>query len=192
MNSDRLVFTQVMEHMPLKTFHRCVDRYQGNFSVKHFTCLDQFRVMAFAQLTYRESLRDIEACLRSQHNKLYRMGISGPVAKTTLAEANESRDWRIYADFAHHLIQVARKLYIKPINWQSSLSRLSMLWMQRQSTFASRCFRGPTSGRPRLLSDCIRSLISRETSRPSFTSLTAKCMRSTSWIFFPLNPAPSI
>ena len=111
MNAGRLVFTQVMEHMPLKTFHRCVDRYQGNFSVKRFTCLDQFRVMAFAQLTYRESLRDIEACLRSQHNKLYRMGISGPVAKTTLAEANESRDWRIYADFAHHLIQVARKLY---------------------------------------------------------------------------------
>ena len=95
MNSGRLVFTQVMEHMPLKTFHRCVDRYQGNFSVKRFTCLDQFRVMAFAQLTYRESLRDIEACLRSQPNKLYRMGIIGPVAKTTLAEANESRDWHL-------------------------------------------------------------------------------------------------
>jgi hypothetical protein len=88
-----------------------VERYQGNFSVKRFTCLDQFRVMAFAQLTYRESLRDIEACLRSQNNKLYRMGISGPVARSTLAEANEMRDWRIYADFAQRLIMVARKLY---------------------------------------------------------------------------------
>ncbi len=111
MNTGQLVFTQVMEHMPLKTFHRCVDRYQGNFSVKRFTCLDQFRVMAFAQLTYRESLRDIEACLRSQSSKLYRMGISGPVAKSTLAEANEIRDWRIYADFAQRLIVIARKLY---------------------------------------------------------------------------------
>lgn len=113
MNSGQLIFTQVMEHMPLKTFHRCVERYQGNFSVKRFTCLDQFRVMAFAQLTYRESLRDIEACLRSQSTKLYRMGISGPVAKSTLAEANETRDWRIYADFAQRLIVVARKLYLE-------------------------------------------------------------------------------
>lgn len=111
MNSGQLVFTQVMEHMPLKTFHRCVDRYQGNFSVKRFTCLDQFRVMAFAQLTYRESLRDIEACLRSQSTKLYRMGISCPVARSTLAEANEVRDWRIYEDFAQRLIVIARKLY---------------------------------------------------------------------------------
>lgn len=111
MNSGQLVFTQVMEHMPLKTFHRCVDRYQGNFSVKRFTCLDQFRVMAFAQLTYRESLRDIEACLRSQSTKLYRMGICGPVARSTLAEANEVRDWRIYEDFAQRLIVIARKLH---------------------------------------------------------------------------------
>jgi Domain of unknown function (DUF4372)/Transposase DDE domain len=111
MNTGQLVFTQVMEHMPLKTFHRCVVRYQGNFSVKRFSCLDQFRVMAFAQLTYRESLRDIEACLRSQSTKLYRMGISGSIARSTLAEANETRDWRIYADFAQRLIVVARKLY---------------------------------------------------------------------------------
>jgi hypothetical protein len=113
MYSGPLVFTQVMDFMPLKTFQRCVERYQGNFSVKNFTCMDQFRTMAFAQLTYRESLRDIEACLRAQNNKLYHMGIRGKVSRSTLAGANEMRDWRIYADFAHHLIGIARKLYQK-------------------------------------------------------------------------------
>jgi transposase len=111
MNSGQMVFTQVMDVMPLKTFHRCVDRYQGNFSVKYFNCLEQFRVMAFAQLTYRESLRDTVTCLRSQSSKLYRLGIQGNVSKSTLADANEVRDWRIYADFAKHLIGIARKLY---------------------------------------------------------------------------------
>jgi len=113
MYSGPLVFTQVMNFMPLKTFQRCVAQYQGNFSVKHFTCMDQFRIMAFAQLAYRESLRDIEACLRAQNKKLYHMGIRSKVSRSTLAEANESRDWRIYADFAHHLIGIARKLYHK-------------------------------------------------------------------------------
>jgi len=113
MYTGPLVFTQVMDFMPLKTFQRCVERYQGNFSVKNFTCLDQFRIMAFAQLTYRESLRDIEACLRAQNNKLYHMGIRSKVSRSTLAEANEMRDWRIYDDFAHHLIGIARKLYQK-------------------------------------------------------------------------------
>jgi len=113
MYSGPLVFTQVMDFMPLKTFQRCVERYRGNFSVKHFTCMDQFRTMAFAQLAYRESLRDIEACLRAQSNKLYHMGIRSKVSRSTLAEANEMRDWRIYADFAHHLIRLARKLYHK-------------------------------------------------------------------------------
>jgi hypothetical protein len=111
MYSGPLVFTQVMDFLPMKTFRRCVDRYQGNFAIKHFTCLDQFRAMAFAQMTYRESLRDIEACLRSQANKLYHMGIRAKVSRSTLAEANEKRDWRIYADLAHSLIPVARKLY---------------------------------------------------------------------------------
>lgn len=113
MYSGPLVFTQVMDFMPLKTFQRCVERYQGNFSVKHFTCMDQFRTMAFAQLAYRESLRYIEACLRAQNNKLYHMGIRGKVSRSTLAEVNEIRDWHIYADFAQHLIAVARKLYQK-------------------------------------------------------------------------------
>lgn len=113
MNSGQMIFTQVMDVMPLKTFRRCVSRYQGDFSVKQFTCLEQFRVMAFAQLTYRESLRDTVTCLRSQNSKLYRMGIRSNVSRSTLADANEVRDWRIYADFAHHLIGVARELYQK-------------------------------------------------------------------------------
>ena len=112
MYSGPLVFTQIMNFMPQRTFRQCVERYQGDFCVKSFSCLDQYRVMAFAQLTYRESLRDIEACLRSQSGKLYHMGIRGPVSRSTLAEANEHRDWRIYADFAHYLIGIARKLYM--------------------------------------------------------------------------------
>lgn len=112
MYSGPLVFTQIMNFMPQRTFRQCVERYQGDFGVKSFSCLDQYRVMAFAQLTYRESLRDIEACLRSQSGKLYHMGIRGPVSRSTLAEANEHRDWRIYADFAHYLIGIARKLYM--------------------------------------------------------------------------------
>lgn len=112
MYSGPLVFTQIMNFMPQRTFRQCVERYQGDFSVKSFSCLDQYRVMAFAQLTYRESLRDIEACLRSQSGKLYHMGMRSPVSRSTLAEANEHRDWRIYADFAHYLIAIARKLYM--------------------------------------------------------------------------------
>jgi len=113
MNKGQTIFSQVMEVMPLKTFHRCVARYDGDFSVKHFTCLEQFRVMAFGQLTYRESLRDTVTCLRAQSSKLYRMGIRSKVSKSTVSDANEVRDWRIYADFAHHLIGVARTLYQK-------------------------------------------------------------------------------
>jgi hypothetical protein len=101
-----------MEHLPMHTFRRCVQRYRGNHKIKTFSCLDQFRCMAFAQLTYRESLRDIEACLRAQQNKLYHMGIRGGISRNTLANANKVRDWRIYADFAQSLIQIARKLYV--------------------------------------------------------------------------------
>jgi len=100
-----------MEHLPLKEFHRCVDRYQGHYKVQSFSCLDQFLCMAFAQLTYRESLRDIEACLRAQQSKQYHMGIRSDVSRSTLAYANETRDWKIYADFAQVLIHIARELY---------------------------------------------------------------------------------
>jgi hypothetical protein len=112
MNTGKLVFAQVMAHLPLTTFRRCVARYDGEHKVKQFTCLDQYLCMAFAQLTYRESLRDIEACLRSQTAKLYHMGFRSTVARNTLANANAVRDWRIYADFAQSLINIARKLYV--------------------------------------------------------------------------------
>ena len=111
MHSGKIVFSQIMDFLPMYEFRKCVNRYNGNYRVKSFSCLDQFLCMAFAQLTYRESLRDIEACLRSMHNKLYHIGIRGNIARSTLADANENRDWRIYADFAHVLIQIARDLY---------------------------------------------------------------------------------
>ena len=111
MYAGKLVFAQVMEHLPLHTFRRIVARYAGERKVKSFSCLDQFLCMAFAQLTFRESLRDIETCLRAQQSKLYHLGIRSAVARNTLANANAVRDWRIYADFAHSLISIARPLY---------------------------------------------------------------------------------
>jgi Domain of unknown function (DUF4372)/Transposase DDE domain len=111
MYAGKLVFAQVMEHLPLHTFRRIVARYAGERKVKSFSCLDQFLCMAFAQLTFRESLRDIEACLRAQQSKLYHLGIRSTVARNTLAHANAVRDWRIYADFAQSLIGIARPLY---------------------------------------------------------------------------------
>jgi hypothetical protein len=111
MNQGRLVFAQLMQHLPLSTFRRCVTRYSGEHKVKSFSCLDQYLSMAFAQLTYRESLRDIEACLRAQITKCYHMGLRGNVARNTLANANAVRDWRIYCDFAQSLIGIARRLY---------------------------------------------------------------------------------
>jgi hypothetical protein len=112
MYAGKLVFAQITEHLPLPVFRQCVARYRGHHKVKSFACLDQFLCMTFAQLTYRESLRDIEACLRAHQSKLYHMGIRGGVSRNTLANANQIRDWRIYADFAQHLIQIARGLYI--------------------------------------------------------------------------------
>ena len=111
MNIGRTVFAQLMDHAPSYEFHKCVTRYRGDDHLRSFSCWDQFLAMAFAQLTYRESLRDIEACLRSMASKLYHLGLRGKVARSTLADANESRDWRIYADFAQILIGIARPLY---------------------------------------------------------------------------------
>ena len=108
---ERTVFSQVMSFLPLHSFSQCVNRYGGNRKVQRFTCMDKFLCMAFAQLAYRESLRDIETCLRAMQHKLYHMGIRGRVARSTLADANENRDWRIYADFAQILIAQARPLY---------------------------------------------------------------------------------
>src|SRR4051812_2087142 len=112
MNMGKLVFAQIMEHLPRTTFRRCVARYGGEHKVKSFSCLDQYLCMTFAQLTFRESLRDIEACLRAQLEKLYHMGIRARISRSTLADANDVRDWRIYAEFAQRLIGIARGLYI--------------------------------------------------------------------------------
>jgi hypothetical protein len=111
MNAGRTVFSQLIAHAPSKEFQKCVTRYRGDANPRGFSCWDQYLAMAFAQLTYRESLRDIEACLRSVGAKLYHMGLRGKVARTTLADANERHDWRIYSDFAQVLIGIARPLY---------------------------------------------------------------------------------
>lgn len=111
MNLGKTLFSQLMDFLPWTTFHRIVVRYGGDHRVRTLACAEQFRVMAFAQLTYRESLRDIEVCLSAQATKLYHMGFREPVRRSTLADANESRDWRIHAEFAHTLIGQARKLY---------------------------------------------------------------------------------
>ena len=111
MDTGKPVFAQIMDFLPTYEFHQCVRRYHGHYKMKSFSCWDQFLCMAFAQLTYRESLRDIEACLRSAQRKLYHMGIRGKVSRNTLAHANQVRDWRIYADFAQILIGRARRLY---------------------------------------------------------------------------------
>jgi len=113
MNTGKTVFAQLQEHLPLHQFRLCVKRYNGNYKVQSFTCLDQYLCLFFAQLTYRESLRDITTCLLGMHNKLYHMGIRGTIARSTLADANENRDWGIYQDFAHILIHHARELYSK-------------------------------------------------------------------------------
>src|SRR5450631_3645505 len=112
MHLGKLVFAQLMDHLPWKSFGRIVERYGGDHRVREFSCANQFRCMAFAQLTYRESLRDIATCLRAQSAKLYHLGLRGTVARSTLADANEARDWRIYAEYAQHLIRIARRLYL--------------------------------------------------------------------------------
>jgi len=112
MNQGRTVFSQLMSFLPVRDFRRIVERYDGDGRMRGFSCWDQFLSMAFAQLTYRESLRDIEACLRAAGNKLYHLGLRGKISRSSLADANEAHDWRIYADFAQLLISIARPLYV--------------------------------------------------------------------------------
>lgn len=111
MYSGKLVFSQIMDLVPWKPFHTCVKRYHGDRKVQHLTCDDYFRVMAFAQLTYRESLRDVVACLGAMQSKLYHMGIRANLSRNNLSHANNTRDWRIFADFAQVLIRRAKELY---------------------------------------------------------------------------------
>jgi hypothetical protein len=111
MHAGQTVFSQLIDFLPKREFDKCVRRYRGNYKTRTFSCFDQYLCMAFAQITYRQSLRDIESCLRAMQSKLYHCGIRGNVSRTTLAKANENRDWRIYAEFAHVLIQKAQELY---------------------------------------------------------------------------------
>ncbi len=111
MNVGKTVFAQMLEHLPRYEFRECVNKYKGNHRIRKFPCYDQFLCLAFAQLTYRESLRDIETCLNSHHEKLYHIGFRGQVSRSTLADANEVRDYRIYQDFTYHLISIAKNLY---------------------------------------------------------------------------------
>lgn len=111
MKKNKTIFSQILDHFPVYEFNKCVNRYRGNHKIKTFTCRNHFYVMAFAQLTYRESLRDIVVTLNAMRKKLYPIGIRSPIKKSTLADANEIRDWRIYADFAMHLISIARPMY---------------------------------------------------------------------------------
>jgi len=111
LNQGQTVFAQIMSYLPRHSFRKCVDKYRGNYKVHSFSCWQQFLVMAFAQITYRESLRDIETCLRAMQNKLHHIGLQSNISRSTIAGANEKRDWRIYADFAYMLIKQAKELY---------------------------------------------------------------------------------
>jgi len=111
MFASRTVFAQLIDHLPPHEFHKCVERHGGNYKFRGFSCLDQFLCLAFAQLTFRESLRDIEACLRSVESKLYHMGFRDKISRSTLADTNQAHDWRIFADFAQVLIHLARPMY---------------------------------------------------------------------------------
>jgi hypothetical protein len=146
MHAGKLVFAQLTEHLPLTASRRCVALYAREHKIKNFTCLEQFLCLEFAQLTYRESLRDIEACLRAQRDKLYHMGIRSRISRSTPADANEVRDWRIYADFAQRLIGMARKLYI---NESFCVDLKETRWTPRRSTCVCRCFRGQLFAGPR-------------------------------------------
>jgi hypothetical protein len=154
MNAGRTVFSQLMDFFPMPEFRRCVERYRGEYKVKNFSCLDQFLALAFAQLTYRESLRDIEACLRGMQPRLYHMGFRSQVARNTLANANEQRDWRIYADVAQVLIREARALYSHEEWGESNSMRRSMPSIRPRSTCACRCFRGLLSSAVKAPSRC--------------------------------------
>ena len=150
MNDGKTVFAQLFEHIPMNDFRKAVRRYRGEYKVQKFSCLDQFLCMAFAQLTFRESLRDIETCLRTVRPKLYHMGIRGGISRTTLAKANENRDWRIYADFAQVLIRTARGACTSTIPLRWNWSRRCTPSTPRRSTCAFPFSRGRDSanGRP--------------------------------------------
>ena len=191
MNLGRTVFSQLISFLPDREFRRCVSRYDGDRRWRGFSCWDQFLCMAFAQLTYRESLRDIEACLRSLGAKLYHMGFRGKIARSTLADANESRDWQIYADFAQVLIRIARPLYARHpigVDLDQTLYALDSTTIDLcLSLFPWAKFRRAQGCRDR----CTRCWTCGATS-PRLSALpTAKCTTSTSSTRSAPSPAPS-
>ena len=178
MYTGKLVFTQIMDHLPLHTFRRIVARYAGERKVKSFSCLDQFLCMAFAQLTYRESLRDIETCLRAQSSELYHLGMRSTVTRNTLANANAVRDWRMYADFAQSLIAIARPLYADETFGVDLKNTVYALDTTTTIDCAFRCSPGHRFDPRKQPSRCIRCWICTGISRRSSTSATARCTRS--------------
>jgi hypothetical protein len=181
MHRGQTLFSQVMAHVPHREFIRCVRRYGGDARVRRFTCWDQFLSLAFAQLTYRESLRDIEACLGAVPERLYHMGFRGAVSRSTLADANEKRDWRIYADFAQVLIHEARRLY----GGESFGVDLEQTVYALDSTTIDLCLSlfpwAHFPGARRARSSCTRSWTCGGASRRSCRSPTAPFTMSTSW-----------
>src|SRR6266536_1550460 len=191
MNQGRTVFSQLISFLPDREFRRCVERYQGDLRLRGLTCWDQYLAMAFAQLTYRESLRDIEACLRSLQGKLYHLGFRGKVARSTLADANESRDWRIFADFAHRLIATARGLYVREpmgVDLEQSLYALDSTTIDLCLALFpwARFRRGKAAVKMHTLLDraAIFQLL--------FALPMARCMTSTCWTRSCRKPEPSM
>ena len=174
MHSGKLVFAQLMDHLPLHTFRRCVAKYPGRYPTLSFSHLDQFLCMAFAQLTCRESLRDIETCLRAQSAKLYHLGIRGGVARSALADANEKRDWRIYQDFATSLIQVARRLYAQD---DFGVGLTNTVYALDSTTIDLCRSRGRSSAKPRARSSRTPCSTCAAASRASSKSRTASSTR---------------
>ena len=190
MDGGKLVFSQVMDHLPQHTFRRCVARYRGDRKVKRFGCNEQYRCMAFGQLTFRDSLRDVETCLRAQSAKLYHMGIRAPVARNTLANANQVRDWRIYADFAQALIAIARRLYAEDA-FGVDLAQTVYALDPPPSTSACRSSPGRTSRRPKARSSSTPCSTCAARSRASSISATASCTTPTCSTGCCPRPAPS-
>ncbi len=148
MNAGKLLFSQLMDFVPWTSLARSVARYGGDRRVRVLTCTEQYRAMAFAQLTYRESLRDIEACLNAQPNKLYAMGFRAPLRRSTLADANRIRDWRIYADLAQRLMAQARRLYASPLLSKThfELKLVALRYRRFQNDFVEKSLKTATEG----------------------------------------------
>ncbi len=149
MNSGKTIFSQLMDFIPRYEFNQCVKRYNGNYKIKNFTCWEQFLCMAFAQLTYRESLRDIQACLRAAKKKLYHMGIGSKVSRNTLAHANQIRDWRIYMPTLHKYLFAKPESFMPMKTLAFNWNKLCMPWILRLSTSACLSFLGHCFGRKR-------------------------------------------